>query len=53
VAGSGAPGSVLDANFTIACGQGALRLVRVQRAGRPATDGAAFLRGAAGLAALT
>jgi methionyl-tRNA formyltransferase len=53
VAGSGAPGSVLDANFTIACGQGALRLLRVQRAGRPATDGAAFLRGAAGLAALT
>jgi len=52
VAGDGVPGSVLDADFTIACGEGALRLLRVQRAGRPATDGAAFLRGAPGLAAL-
>jgi methionyl-tRNA formyltransferase len=41
----GAPGTVLDAEFTVACGEGALRLARVQRAGKAATDGAAFLRG--------
>jgi len=44
--GAGAPGTLLDDRLTVACGTGALRLVRVQRAGRPATDGAAFLRGA-------
>ncbi|HKT17890.1 MAG TPA: methionyl-tRNA formyltransferase [Stellaceae bacterium] len=44
-AGSGAPGTVLDAAPTIACGTGALRLLRLQRAGRGALDGAAFLRG--------
>jgi methionyl-tRNA formyltransferase len=42
---SGAPGTVLDPDFTVACGTGALRLLRVQRAGRPATAGDAFLRG--------
>ena len=45
VAGSGAPGTLLDRGMTVACGEGALRLVEVQRAGKPATDGAAFLRG--------
>ncbi|WP_137176706.1 methionyl-tRNA formyltransferase [Roseomonas sp. AR75] len=44
-AGSGAPGTVLDAAPTIACGEGALRLLRLQRAGRAATDAEAFLRG--------
>jgi methionyl-tRNA formyltransferase len=44
--GSGAPGTLLDDRLTVACGEGALRLGRVQRAGRPPTDGAAFLRGA-------
>ncbi|MGH7033984.1 MAG: methionyl-tRNA formyltransferase [Stellaceae bacterium] len=44
-AGSGAPGTVLDTVPTIACGAGALRLLRLQRAGRAALDGAAFLRG--------
>lgn len=39
------PGTVLDTDFTVACGEGALRLDRVQRAGRGWTDGAAFLRG--------
>ncbi|WP_408611960.1 hypothetical protein [Falsiroseomonas oryzae] len=29
----------------MACGAGALRLTRLQRAGRAATDAAAFLRG--------
>ena len=45
VEGSGAPGTLLDDRLTVACGEGALRLVTVQRAGRSATDGAAFLRG--------
>jgi methionyl-tRNA formyltransferase len=45
VAGSGAPGTVLDAAPTIACGEGALRLLRLQRAGRAAMDADAFLRG--------
>ncbi len=45
VAGSGAPGTLLDREMTVACGEGALRLISVQRAGKPATDGAAFLRG--------
>ena len=43
--GSGVPGTLLDRDMTVACGEGALRLVTVQRAGKPATDGAAFLRG--------
>ncbi|ODU71670.1 MAG: methionyl-tRNA formyltransferase [Novosphingobium sp. SCN 66-18] len=45
VAGEGAPGSVLDDRLTIACGVGALRPRTVQRAGRPAMDTAALLRG--------
>jgi len=43
--GSGAPGTLHDRAMTVACGQGALRLIQVQRAGKPATDGASFLRG--------
>lgn len=42
---SGAPGEVLDADFTIACGSGALRPLTLQRAGKPAMDCEAFLRG--------
>ncbi len=45
VAGTGAPGTILDAQFTVACGHGALRLTRVQRPGRPAVPGDAYLRG--------
>jgi methionyl-tRNA formyltransferase len=45
--GSGQPGAVIGPGLTIACGEGALRLTRVQRAGRAAMDDAAFLRGAA------
>ena len=45
VEGSGAPGTVLDSGFTVACGSGALRLTRVQAPGRAAMDAAAFLRG--------
>jgi methionyl-tRNA formyltransferase len=47
VEGSGAPGTVLDAQLTIACGSGALRPTLVQRAGRPAMASAALLRGRA------
>ena len=43
--GSGEPGLVLDDRLLVACGNGALRLTRVQRSGRPAMDAAAFLRG--------
>ena len=44
--GAGAPGRVLDADLTIACGQGALRLIEVQRSGRAPMPAADFLRGA-------
>lgn len=43
--GAGAPGEVLDARLTIACGTRALRPVRLQPAGKPAMDLAAFLNG--------
>ena len=39
------PGSVLDALPTIACGEGALRLVELQRAGKAPMPADAFLRG--------
>lgn len=39
------PGTILDSELTIACGDGALRLVTVQRSGKGPTDAAAFLRG--------
>jgi methionyl-tRNA formyltransferase len=45
VAGHGEPGLVLDDRLTIACGDGALRLLRVQRAGKAAQPADAFLRG--------
>ncbi len=44
--GGAAPGTVLDRHLSVACGDGrALRLSRVQAAGRAATDADAFLRG--------
>ena len=43
--GSGAPGTVLDDGLTIACGEGAVRLVRVQRAGKGVQETDEFLRG--------
>jgi methionyl-tRNA formyltransferase len=43
--GAGAPGTALDNALTVACGSGALRLIRVQAPGRAAMDTAAFLRG--------
>jgi methionyl-tRNA formyltransferase len=39
------PGTLLDSHGTIACGQGALRLLRVQRAGKAAIDATALLNG--------
>ncbi|MFD1744781.1 methionyl-tRNA formyltransferase [Rhizobium helianthi] len=43
--GEGEPGTVLDANLTIACGSGAIRLLRVQKAGGKPLDTADFQRG--------
>ena len=40
-----APGTVLDERLAIACGEGALRPLRLQRAGRAAREVDAFLRG--------
>lgn len=45
VEGAGAPGEVLDDQLTIACGSGAIRLLRVQRAGKAAMNAADLLRG--------
>ncbi len=39
------PGTTLDDALRIACGEGALRLTRVQRAGKPPMEAAEFLRG--------
>jgi methionyl-tRNA formyltransferase len=43
--GSGVPGTALDDKLTIACGDGAVRLVQVQRAGRQPMNAEEFLRG--------
>ena len=48
--GKGAPGTVLDAGredaLIVACGEGAVRIERLQRAGRQAVDTHEFLHGA-------
>ena len=41
----GAPGTVLDDAFTIACGTGAVRLVQLQKAGKQPMSADTFLRG--------
>jgi methionyl-tRNA formyltransferase len=43
--GQGVPGEVLDERLTIACGEGALRLTRLQRAGGRPLASEEFLRG--------
>jgi methionyl-tRNA formyltransferase len=43
--GEGAPGTVLDDTLTVACGDGALRLIEVQREGRGVMTAADLLRG--------
>ena len=45
VSGSGAPGTLIDDKLTVACGDGALRLVRLQRAGKSAMTADELLRG--------
>ncbi len=45
VEGTGAPGTVLDGDLTIACGEGAVRLNELQRAGKTVVTAAEFLRG--------
>ncbi len=45
VSGQGAPGGTLDDALTVACGEGALKIARVQRAGRGAMNASDLLRG--------
>jgi methionyl-tRNA formyltransferase len=44
--GSGPAGTILDDQLTIGCGEGAIRLLNLQRAGKAPMDAATFLRGA-------
>lgn len=43
--GNGIPGTALDDRLTIACGEGAIRFIEVQPAGKGAMSAADFLRG--------
>lgn len=43
--GTATPGTIIDDALTIACSEGALRLLTVQRSGRGPVDAASFLRG--------
>jgi methionyl-tRNA formyltransferase len=43
--GDGPPGRVLDEKLTIACGDGAIRIVQLQRSGRQPMQADEFLRG--------
>ena len=45
VSAEGNPGEVLDDQLTVACGSGAVQLLRLQRAGKAAQDAEVFLRG--------
>jgi len=45
--GAGAPGTVLDDKLTIACGEGSIRLLDIQRAGKQPMNAGDFLRGTA------
>ena len=44
--GRSAPGEILDEALNVACGEGAVRFLSVQRAGKGAMDAEAFVRGA-------
>jgi methionyl-tRNA formyltransferase len=44
---SGAPGEVLDDALLVACGEGAVRILKLQKEGRAPLDAEHFLRGAA------
>jgi methionyl-tRNA formyltransferase len=43
--GGGPPGTALDGKLTIACGEGAVRILQLQRAGRAPMSAEEFLRG--------
>jgi methionyl-tRNA formyltransferase len=43
--GRGAPGEMIDANLTVACGEGAIRILELQRAGKQPMMADVFLRG--------
>jgi methionyl-tRNA formyltransferase len=43
--GQGEPGALLDEQLTIACGDGAIRIVELQRAGKQPMSAEVFLRG--------
>ena len=43
--GSGAPGEVLDDDLTVACGDGAIRILELQREGKARMQASEFLRG--------
>jgi methionyl-tRNA formyltransferase len=43
--GKGAPGDILDDALTVACGEGALKLIRLQRAGKSVMTAHELLRG--------
>lgn len=43
--GKGAPGTLLDDKLTIACGEGAIRILELQRAGKQPMKADEFLRG--------
>lgn len=43
--GQGAPGEVIAEPLVVACGEGAVQVSRVQRAGKGAMDAASFIRG--------
>ncbi|MGB8400978.1 methionyl-tRNA formyltransferase [Bradyrhizobium sp.] len=45
VEATGAPGELLDDHLTIACGDGAIRILELQRAGKAPMKAADFLRG--------
>ena len=45
--GAGAPGTVLDDRLSVACADGAVRILELQRAGRQAMKADEFLRGSA------
>ncbi len=44
-AGSGAPGALLDGQLTVACGDGAIRILELQRASKQPMQADVFLRG--------
>jgi methionyl-tRNA formyltransferase len=43
--GGGEPGEVIGDDLTVACGEGALKLLKVQRAGKGVMDARELLKG--------